>query len=327
MPDSGQLASRNRQFMTDSGQSNSLSQDPSCSDSYESSSESDVSSSTSHQLAPSKPHKTETINQRQQRIRNERYKRKLIKLHNVRRELYDDGFIFSWSVVPKQKEGEPCNKTTGYCQRPFVNISPHEINEIHEMTRSTTDSMYIIEEVKDSLGYLSREVHVYGKYTLQELLDVVTSAVAVPGIVAVLDTSDEPMDAEWTSTQDQHVHDAANMSTKEKLNARAATDLNFSFSHSPENEFLLEIPDNISHNGDQKDDKRCVFCQKPVAVNDSGRPLLFCDSCVAADQLRCPIRAPAQLSPLASALTTANFSQDKPHVTSPELEALLATQY
>ncbi|KAL0208862.1 hypothetical protein P9112_011449 [Eukaryota sp. TZLM1-RC] len=85
---------------------------------------------------------------------------------------------------------------------------------------------------------------------------------------------------------------------KEKLNARAATaDLSFSLSHNPENEFLIEIADNISDKEDQKNDKKCVFCQKLVAVNDSVRPLLFCDSCVAADQLRCPIRVPAQLSP------------------------------
>ncbi|KAL0223482.1 hypothetical protein P9112_002872 [Eukaryota sp. TZLM1-RC] len=63
---------------------------------------------------------------------------------------------------------------------------------------------------------------------------------------------------------------------KEKLNARAATaDLNFSLSHNPENEFLIEIPDNISDKEDQKEDKKCVFCQKLVAVNDSGRPLFF----------------------------------------------------
>ncbi|KAL0220077.1 hypothetical protein P9112_005730 [Eukaryota sp. TZLM1-RC] len=63
---------------------------------------------------------------------------------------------------------------------------------------------------------------------------------------------------------------------KEKLNARAATaDLNFSLSHNPENEYLSEIPDNISNKEDQKDGKKCVFCRKLVAVNDSGRPLLF----------------------------------------------------
>ncbi|KAL0226097.1 hypothetical protein P9112_013421 [Eukaryota sp. TZLM1-RC] len=85
------------------------------------------------------------------------------------------------------------------------------------------------------------------------------------------------------------------------LNARTATaDLSFSLSHNPENEFIIEIPDNISDKEDQKDDKKCVFCQKLLAVNDSGRPLLFCDSCVAADQLCCPNRVPAQLSPLAS---------------------------
>ncbi|KAL0224224.1 hypothetical protein P9112_003614 [Eukaryota sp. TZLM1-RC] len=88
---------------------------------------------------------------------------------------------------------------------------------------------------------------------------------------------------------------------KEKLNARAASaDLNFSLSHNPENEFLIEISDNISDKEDQTNDKKCVFCRKLVVVNDSGRPLLFCDSCVAADQLRCPIRVPALLSPLAS---------------------------
>ncbi|KAL0227254.1 hypothetical protein P9112_014578 [Eukaryota sp. TZLM1-RC] len=88
---------------------------------------------------------------------------------------------------------------------------------------------------------------------------------------------------------------------KEKFNARAATAaLNFSLSHNPENEFLIEIPDNISDKADQKDDKKCVFCRKLDDVNDFGRPLLFCDSCVAADQLRCPIRVLAQLSPLAS---------------------------
>ncbi|KAL0205172.1 hypothetical protein P9112_000479 [Eukaryota sp. TZLM1-RC] len=38
-----------------------------------------------------------------------------------------------------------------------------------------------------------------------------------------------------------------------KLNARAATaDLSFSLSHNPENEFLIEIPDNISDKEDQK---------------------------------------------------------------------------
>ncbi|KAL0220076.1 hypothetical protein P9112_005729 [Eukaryota sp. TZLM1-RC] len=64
---------------------------------------------------------------------------------------------------------------------------------------------------------------------------------------------------------------------KEKLNARAATaDLNFSLSHNPENEYLSEIPDNTSNKEDQKDGKKCVFCRKLVAVNDSGRPLLFC---------------------------------------------------
>ncbi|KAL0213943.1 hypothetical protein P9112_006127 [Eukaryota sp. TZLM1-RC] len=88
---------------------------------------------------------------------------------------------------------------------------------------------------------------------------------------------------------------------KEKLNARAAiADLNFSLSHNPKNELLSEIPDNTPIKEDQKDEKKCVFCRKLVAVNDSGRPLLFCDSCVAADQLRCPIRVPAQLSLLAS---------------------------
>ncbi|KAL0209967.1 hypothetical protein P9112_010051 [Eukaryota sp. TZLM1-RC] len=60
------------------------------------------------------------------------------------------------------------------------------------------------------------ELFLTGKYTLQELLDCVTSAVAVPGVVAVLDTNDEPMAAEWTSTQDQHAQGAANMLTNPK---------------------------------------------------------------------------------------------------------------